>query len=175
MVTATPLDTRTIAALLRAQGQTIADEVTALPPELCAWRPDEDEWSINEALGHIIEAERRGFNGRIRRILVEDEPTLPTWDQEEVARERRDVERSPSELLREFETLRADSVGLVEGLRPEQLDRHGAHVDVGVISVNDLLHEWVYHDRNHVKQIMSVVQAYAWPQMGNCRRFAEFD
>ena len=163
-------DIRTIAALLRAQGETIADEMTAVPPEVCGWRPVEGEWSMNETLGHIVEAERRGFNGRIRKILAFDNPELPGWQHTEVARERRDHERNPIEVLLEFETLRADSVGLVESLRPEQLQRRGKHERVGEISVNDLLHEWMHHDRNHVKQMMSVVQAYVWPQMGNCRQ-----
>ena len=31
------------------------------------WRPAPGEWSANECVGHLIEAERRGFAGRIRR------------------------------------------------------------------------------------------------------------
>jgi len=41
--------------------------------------------------------------------------------------------------------------------------------------VRDLLHEWVHHDRNHTKQLLSVVQARVWPSMGNARKFAEID
>lgn len=169
------LDLHTLAALLEAQGQAIGLELRALPPALCCWRPGADEWSANETLGHLIEAERRGFNGRIRRILAEDRPQLPDWNQVEVAAARRDAEREPAALLAEFEALRADSLALVRGLAAEQLDRGGEHAQVGWITVRDLLHEWQHHDRNHVKQIYSVVQSYVWPTMGNCRRFAEVD
>jgi len=41
--------------------------------------------------------------------------------------------------------------------------------------VGDLLHEWVHHDRNHTKQLLSVAQARVWPSMGNARKFAEID
>jgi hypothetical protein len=34
-----------------------------------------------------------------------------------------------------------------------------------------LLREWCFHDRNHVRQLLTVVQARAWPVMGNTRRF----
>jgi hypothetical protein len=170
-----PMDVGQVAALLRAQGSTIRAEVLALGEELCRWRPADGEWSVNEALGHLIEAERRGFNGRIRRLLAEDHPDLPGWDQEAVSRERRDHERPSGELLREFEALREDSARLVEGLQAEQLDRAGNHELVGELKVRDLLHEWVHHDRNHVKQMFSNVQAYVWPAMGNARRFSELE
>jgi hypothetical protein len=167
------LDVGQVAALLRAQATAIRAEVDALGDELCRWRPGEGEWSVNEALGHILEAERRGFNGRIRTILAEDNPSLQGWDQVGVARERRDWERPSTDLLREFEALREDSARLVEGLRPEQLDRRGRHAKVGELTVRDLIHEWVHHDRNHVRQIFGNVQAYVWPHMGNARRFSE--
>ncbi|HYU20651.1 MAG TPA: DinB family protein, partial [Chloroflexota bacterium] len=64
---------------------------------------------------------------------------------------------------------------LVAGLTPAQLQRSGQHPHVGELTVRDLLHEWLHHDRNHVKQILSNVQAYVWPRMGNARRFSEFD
>jgi DinB superfamily len=175
MATTKPLDPHTIAGLLAAQLACVKGELQSLPAEACRWNPAEGEWSVNEALGHIIESERRGFNGRIRMILAEETPTLKSWDQEVIARERRDAESDPAALLREFQDMRTDSIALVEGLRPEQLGRKGVHEQVGEISVSDLLHEWVHHDRNHVKQLLSVVQEYVWPQMGNCRRFAEFD
>lgn len=169
------LDLNTLAALLEAQGRALGLELRALPPELCRWRPGEQEWSANETLGHLIEAERRGFNGRIRRILADDRPQLPGWNQVEVAASRRDLEREPAALLAEFEALRADSVALVRGLSRDQLDRGGEHAQVGRVTVRDLLHEWQHHDRNHLKQIYNIVQSYVWPSMGNCRRFAEVD
>jgi hypothetical protein len=38
--------------------------------------------------------------------------------------------------------------------------------------VNDLLHEWVHHDRAHLKQILANVQAYVWPEMGGAQAFS---
>jgi hypothetical protein len=170
-----PTDVKQVAALLRAQATAIRAETAALGDALCRWRPAEGEWCVNEVIGHLIEAERRGFNGRIRTMLAEDEPNLQSWDQEAVARERRDHERAGRDLVAEFETLRQDSAQLVEGLRPDQLDRAGHHPLVGRVAVRDLLNEWVHHDRNHVKQMFSNVQAYVWPRMGNARRFSDLE
>lgn len=163
-----------IAELLEASAATILAELEALGPE-ARWRPAPGEWCANECLGHILEAERRGFNGRIRTILAGDRPALQGWDQVGVAAARRDDERDPGELLAEFLPLRADSIDLVRTLGPDELVRTGVHDRVGELAVGDLLGEWVHHDRNHVKQILSISQARVWPQMGNARRFVDPD
>jgi hypothetical protein len=43
---------------------------------------------------------------------------------------------------------------------------------VATLSVGDLLHEWVHHDRNHLRQMLANVQAHAWPHMGKSQKFA---
>jgi hypothetical protein len=160
-----------IAGLLEASGRSFAGTLRALSPEMAAWHPAAGEWCVNECLGHVIEAENRGFAGRIRIMLGADNPRLLTWDQVAVERARRDCERKPQELLEEFEPLRRDSVDLVRSLRPEQLARPGSHPEVGPLTVGDVLHEWVHHDGNHLRQALANVQAYMWPHMGNARRF----
>ena len=61
---------------------------------------------------------------------------------------------------------------IVAGLSPADLTRGGQHPKVGFLTVADLLHEWVHHDRNHIRQMLANVQAFAWPHMGNSRRFS---
>ena len=173
-MTVQPLDLGRIADLLEASASTILAELEALGPE-ARWRPAPDEWCANECLGHILEAERRGFNGRIRMILAADRPALQGWDQVAVATARRDDLRDPAELLAEFLPLRADSVDLVRSLDPADLDRVGIHERVGELAVGDLVGEWVHHDRNHVKQMLAVTQARVWDQMGAARRFVDPD
>lgn len=166
------LDPREAAALLRAGAAAARAEVAALPPAALAWHPAPDEWCVKEVLGHLIEAEQRGFAGRIRQILASDEPALAAWDPVAVARARRDCERDAAALLAEFETLRTASVALVAGLREADLARGGHHPQAGHLRVADLLHEWVHHDRNHLKQMLANVQAVVWPHMGNAQRFS---
>jgi hypothetical protein len=128
---------------------------------------------MKEVLGHLIETERRGFAGRIEIILAGDSPALEAWDQTAVARARRDDERGWEELIGEFTRMRQDSAARVERLRAQDLARGGHHPTVGFLRVGDLLHEWVHHDRNHIRQMMANVQALVWPHMGNARRFSE--
>jgi len=162
-----------VAALLRAVATQLAAELGAAPEVVVRHHPAAGEWCAKEVLGHLIEAERRGFAGRIRTILAEDRPTFVGWDPADVARERRDCERDVRELLVEFGALRDESANLVTGLRAADLSRGGDHPKVGFLTIGDLLAEWVHHDRNHVRQIHANVQAYVWPSMGNAQKFSQ--
>ena len=164
-----------IAGLLAASVATVVAELLALGGE-AGWRPEPGEWSANECVGHLIEAERRGFAGRIRRIVADAAPGRPVplegWDPPAVAAARRDHLRAGAELAAEFEALRHEGVELVRGLRPADLELAGMHPEVGLLRVDELLGEWVHHDRNHIRQMLAVTQARVWPQMGNARRFS---
>src|SRR5689334_16493780 len=149
------LDPQEVASLLDALHSAVNAEVGGLPDDVLSWHPADGEWCAKECLGHLMEAERRGFNGRIRTILAESEPSLEGWDQRAVARERNDCQRSGAELLEEFDVLRADSVQLVQGLTSADLQRGGTHDKVGYVHVSDLLHEWIHHDRNHFRQLQA--------------------
>jgi len=167
-----PLAPDEVARLLESAIAAIRAEFAALPDDVLAWHPAPGEWCAKEVLGHLIESERRGFAGRIRLMLVSDEPSLDAWDQGEVARARRDCERPAAALTAELDALRRESVTLVTGLHGGDLARGGRHPKVGHLRVADLLHEWVHHDRNHLRQILANIQAAAWPHMGNARRFS---
>jgi hypothetical protein len=167
-----PLTPPEVAALLEAALATLRAELAALPERVVAWHPAAGEWCAKEVVGHLLEAERRGFAGRIRIILGADRPALQSWDQNEVARARRDCARPIAGLLDELAGLRRESATLVRGLREPDLDRGGHHPKVGFLRVRDLLQEWVHHDRNHIRQALANVQAYVWPAMGNSQKFA---
>jgi hypothetical protein len=164
-----------VAVLLRAARDHVVTELSALGDEWARWQPAPEEWSANECLGHIIEADRRGFAGRIERILEKDGVLEHGWDQVGVASARRDNERSVAAILAEFTSGRDAGIALVDRLRPDELERSAVHDRVGPVTVRNLLHEWVFHDRNHIRQILTNGQARAWPTMGNTRRFSHPD
>lgn len=168
-----PLAPREVANALRASLLAVRIECTGLPAAVLRWHPAPGEWCALDVIGHLIEAEQRGFAGRVRTILAETDPELQRWDPDAVARERRDCVRDPGALLGEWTRLREASAALVEGLQPGDLGRSGRHPQVGRLSIGDLLAEWVHHDRNHLRQILANVQAYVWPHMGNAQRFSQ--
>jgi len=81
-----PLTPNEVARLIESAAAAIRAELAAHPDDVLAWHPAPGEWCAKEVVGHLIEAERRGFAGRIRLMLAGDEPLLDAWDQTEVAR-----------------------------------------------------------------------------------------
>jgi len=156
-----------IAARIDAAGTAIEAELGTMGEELASWHPAEGEWCVKEVLGHIMQTERIGFAGRIVEILAADEPSLRATGDAPPS-----CDRNLAEMLAEFREQRTRSVDQVAGLQPADLLRGGVHLRVGRLTVNDILHEWVHHDQAHLKQVLSNIQAYVWPQMGGAQGFA---
>jgi hypothetical protein len=167
-----PLPPHAVAAALRAALEAVRAECRGLPPAVLRWHPAPGEWCVLEVIGHLAEAEERGFAGRVRTLLGTSDPLFESWDPPAVARARRDCEKDPAALLGEWARLREAGAALVETLRPADLGRAGRHPHVGRLTIGDLLAEWIHHDRNHQRQILANVQAYVWPHMGNAQRFS---
>lgn len=160
-----------IADLLEATMPLLQVELAAFPAAITKFQPAAGEWSVNEVIGHLIETEERGFAGRITRMLAEEGYVCLPWDPDQVACDRHDNEKTVATLLAELAERRVESVRMVRTLTMDQLTCQAMHPVVGILSVNDLLHEWVFHDRNHLKQIFTNLQSWVWPSMGNTQRF----
>jgi len=173
MTTLTPTDLAQIAALLRATPHTLRSELTPLDPEILRWRPAAGQWCINEIIGHLIDTDRRAFAGRIQTMIAHNKPQLESWDVNDAVRRRRDAEKPVADLITQLETLRSDHAALVESLTPAQLARVGVHPKAGQLQVIDFVLEWPYHDRSHLKQILTIVQRHFWSKMGKIQQFID--
>ena len=166
-------DAAQVADLLEAIAVTVSGELHALGQAGATWSPPPGEWCANEVVGHLLEADRRGFAGRIRTILAEDEPVLVGWDQPSVAAARHDCAKGFEALLDEFLPYRLEAVAMMRMLTPDDLARAGMHPKVGRLSIAEIAAEWVHHDRNHVRQLLEIGQEIAWSAMGSARKFTD--
>jgi hypothetical protein len=163
------LTTDQVAQYLEATCALLESELEALGED-SGWHFDPKEWCANQVVGHMVEAEKRGFAGRIREILAGKEKTT-AWDQAQVSKERNDCARMAQSMWMEFMGVRNDSIVLVRSLKPADLGKGIEHPKAGRLTVRDLLHEWIHHDRNHTKQLLAIGQERAWPHMGNSQKF----
>jgi hypothetical protein len=134
--------------------------------KVASWHPAEGEWCAKEVLAHLTLCERQGFAGRIREIVAADNPSLRATGPADRA-----CGNDLAAMLAAFAAQRVASVELVRSLNPADLERAGIHERVGRLTVDDLIHEWVHHDRAHLKQILGNVQARVWPEMGGAQAF----
>ncbi len=107
--------------------------------------PIEDAWHLRdiEAEGHFL---------RIRRILAEDEPVLVSIDGEQLARERRYLERELGAALDGFAQHREASVILLGGLSDDAWAR-SASFEGRLVSLRELVAGMIEHDESHLRPL----------------------
>lgn len=128
-----------------------------VPKKLLLWTPGPGKWSILEIVAHMRDMEREAYIARYRRILTEDNPTLPDIDGDLIA--LRDDYRSMKlpDLLRDFLKLRKECLKVLKSVKAAQWDRAGTHETAGPLSMGDLLRrQSIGNDEAHLGQIEGI-------------------
>ncbi len=141
--------------VLEATLATLRDEAAGLSEERLGRRPEPNEWSVAELLGHLWDAEI-AYSFRARAILAQDEPRLIGYDQDAWGTLARPVF---GELLSAFTALREANLALLEGTPEERWDRSGIHDERGPLSYGLLTREIAGHDRAHLLQLRQTIAA----------------
>jgi hypothetical protein len=120
-----------------------------IPQELENFAYDEGKWSIKEVLNHCIDTERI-FAYRALRFARKDPMQPLSFDQDVYVANSNLSERSLSDLIDEFETVRAASLSLFRSFSPEMLLKMG-HTAAGDTSVLALGFTICGHNSHHIQ------------------------
>lgn len=126
-----------------------------------AWTtPNEgpDTFSAYDNLGHLIHGERTDWIPRARIILAQGaNRRFEPYDRFAQARESRG--KSLSVLLDEFADLRQENVAILRGwnLSDREFALEGEHLELGRVTLRQLLATWVAHDLGHIAQTTRVM------------------
>jgi uncharacterized damage-inducible protein DinB len=115
-------------------------------------------WSPFDIVGHLIHGEETDWIPRARIILEQgEERAFEPFDR--FAMFEKSKGKSLSELLKEFEELRASNLAELESmnLTSQLLAKNGKHPELGVVTLSQLLATWAVHDLNHIGQIVRVM------------------
>jgi len=124
-----------------------------LPAEMLGRRPEPEEWSVAELLGHLWDAEI-AYSFRARAILAQDTPRLIGYDQNAWAT----LAHPPfGELLDAFSALRTANLTLVRGTPEALWVRSGVHEERGPTSFRLATETMAGHDRAHLRQLEKTV------------------
>ena len=119
-------------------------------------RPEPGEWSVQEVIAHLIDSGRPAFRDRIASIVAGADE-IPSYDPgEPFAQDPNAV--SLDSLLAELTDQRSEFARFVRGLGGVDLDRSAQYRTMGRFTARDFVHEWPYHDHDHLKQILSILQ-----------------
>lgn len=155
--------------LLGLLGNDVPAEVQAWTP--AAWRalveeaadrlrerPQPDEWSVLECLGHAADAEIV-YSGRYRWIVAHDEPPLIGYDQALWVQRLRHRDDDPERLLALLTTLREANLDFWNRSTPQERERVGLHSERGPESLDLSFRLIAGHDRFHLAQARRALDA----------------
>jgi DinB superfamily len=137
--------------LLEAAFGSLSPTAAVVPGVDGTFSPVEQCW-------HLADLEREGYGERIRRLLKEDDPFLPDFDGERVARDRRYKTLSLAEGLRTFRAARARTLSMLRTVRDGDWERSGRQEGVGRIALSDLPPMIAGHDASHRREIEAWVR-----------------
>ncbi len=152
----------------------IADTIGSLPtvlrvllepidPAALSARPEPGEWCVLEVIGHLIACDRDAFRGRIAGIIA-GEPEIAGFDAWDAIKER-DFALEPLEvLLAELTAEREISSAFLLSLDPADLAKTANH-PAGLFAAGDFVHEWPFHDQDHLRQILEALKQSYLPHM----------
>ncbi|MGH2491114.1 MAG: DinB family protein [Candidatus Limnocylindria bacterium] len=108
------------------------------------------EWNAVEVIGHVADSAEI-FAERVRRCIEEDRPSLPSFDQDALAAERRNAERDPMELSRRVSAAHAE---IVRRLMDERArSRPGIHSEHGELDAGHFGAYQARHGHEHASEL----------------------
>lgn len=147
----------TLLLTLESTPALLARAAEGITPSQAIRRPARGGFSLVENVWHLADLEREGYGERIRRLLAEEEPALPDFDGERLARERRYQDRDLTEGLHAFAAARRRNVERLEAASPEDWKRHGLQESVGRVLLADMPRMMAGHDRSHTEDVRALL------------------
>ncbi|MGA7730322.1 MAG: DinB family protein [Chloroflexia bacterium] len=132
--------------------------VESLPDEIIQRPAAPGEWSALQCLYHLLDNERLVFSVRMRLFLSGGD-AFPAFNPDEEGTDYSQM--SPAEVAREFARHRSENLQLLEQVQPQHMALEARHSELGMVTLEQLLNEWVAHDLNHTIQAeRALMQAF---------------
>ncbi|MBI3522867.1 MAG: DinB family protein [Chloroflexi bacterium] len=112
------------------------------------------DWTAVEVIGHLADGSEI-FADRVGRCIEEEQPTLRAFDQDRLARDRRNAERDPMELSRRLQRAHQQIVQLLQ--RPGATLRTGVHTQLGVVTAG---HCGAYEAKHAHEHTLELAKAF---------------
>jgi hypothetical protein len=132
--------------------------------ETLATRPAPGEWCPLEVIGHLIACDSGAFRDRIEAIVA-GEPDIPGFEPWEAINAQNFAGQPLDTLLHELASEREISAELLRSLKPAELTKSASFHDGRRFEANDFVHEWPFHDQEHLQQILDALKLSYLPDM----------
>ncbi|MGH9971626.1 MAG: DinB family protein [Pyrinomonadaceae bacterium] len=130
----------------------VSDALRNFPTNLLTAHPLPGKWSACEIVHHLADSESTSAM-RLRKLLVEDNPIIYGYDQDQFAIHLKYNEREMAPALDAFRAARATTAQLLALMSEKDWQRVGEHTESGRYGTEDWLRVYANHAHNHADQI----------------------
>jgi hypothetical protein len=125
-------------------------------------RPAAGEWSAIEVLGHMIDKLSHGIR-RVERVLHEDRPDIPGYDQDAEVRDHGYQHANPADLHKQLQQQSERFAALVATIPSSALQREGVHAENGPRTLRQFILAPIESAHTHLEQLQAAQQAASTP------------
>ena len=115
-------------------------------------RPAVAAWSAVEVVGHMID-KMQIWTSRVERLLAEERPALPAYDQDALVREHDYLHADPDALFEYLGQACERFATLVEHIPSSALQREGVHEEVGPMTLRRCIELPLESAPEHLEQL----------------------
>ena len=129
--------------------QTVSDEQAR-------WKPGMDRWSMLEVINHLYDEEREDFRKRLELVLNNPDDSWPPIDPEGWVVQRSYNDRDLEQSLQNFFDEREKSLRWLNTLESPNWQATHCHPQMGPMSAELILANWLAHDMFHIRQTIDL-------------------
>jgi uncharacterized damage-inducible protein DinB len=133
-----------------ASARQLREGVAGLSLEQLKQRPIAGKWSTLEVVCHIADFEIV-FADRIKRVIAEDKPNLPSGDDKVFAAHLRYHDRDADNEIALVDAIHRQVAAILRTLKPEDFQRTGIHSEAGTMTLESLVDCASSHITHHLK------------------------
>lgn len=122
------------------------------------YKPGANDWSLNEIVCHLRDAEREIHQMQIRLFDEEEDPFIPRPDAEVWARQRKYLSEDGRSALKEFSLARQTTLGILKASPLESWSRKARHSIFGPTNFLEVVEFMSEHDRLHTHQVWKTLR-----------------
>jgi hypothetical protein len=132
-----------------------------------------EPFSLVEHACHLADLEEDAYAVRITRLANEDNPSLPDFAGDVIARERRYLEQDPLPAIARFRAARAANQERLRNAPDWQ--RRGTQEGVGEVTIARVAEMMLHHDVAHANELVALLHALGVPVPEELAEFASHD
>jgi len=146
---------------LREMPAVVVEAARRLPGSVVSDRPLAGGFAMIEHVWHLADLEADAYEVRIRRILEEDEPELPTFDGDAVAAKRKYRVLRLRDGIKKFTQARERNLAALSAVEGDAWQRAGVLEGLGKVTLQDIPRMMHEHDLSHRQEIEALLKELA--------------